>query len=81
MRKPARAASVGFTLALTNLIKLGGLIVFIRETLTERDDVVLAGALFMMTGAQLSESFVLRLIDSFLGHSGSDPDQDAESSS
>lgn len=56
----------GSTLLITNLIKLGGLLVAVHEALTTKDAVVMASATFMMAGAQASEGLVLAVIDRIL---------------
>lgn len=59
--RPARGAQIGFLV--TNLIKLGGLVIAVNEGLlrTEVRPVVIGVAAFMMAGAQYSETFFDRL--------------------
>lgn len=59
---PRRAA-----LIITNLTKVGGLIIGIHEALTARDPAVMAFAAFMMAGARVSETVLLTFIDRFFG--------------
>ena len=58
-----------WTLALTNLTKLGGLVIAINEALIRSDvrPTALAVAAFMMAGAQLSENVVMAALDRFFG--------------
>lgn len=52
------------TLVVTNIIKLGGLVLAMREGLqTEVRPVVLGVAAFMMAGAQGVENFLLRFFE------------------
>lgn len=56
----------GSALLITNLIKLGGLVMALNEALVRTQDlrpIVLASAAFMMAGAQGAET----LLDKFLG--------------
>jgi hypothetical protein len=72
MSKPQQGrAARDFTLVLTNVIKLAGLIIFLKEVLAptlgpDRAE-ILAIAAFMMAGAQLSESLLLSMMDRLLG--------------
>lgn len=58
-----------WTLALTNLTKLAGLVIAINEALVRSEvrPTALAVAAFMMAGAQLSESALLAALDRLLG--------------
>jgi hypothetical protein len=58
-----------WTLALTNLTKLAGLIIAVNEALLRAEvrPTALALAAFMMAGAQLSENAVLAALDRFFG--------------
>lgn len=79
VRSPVRRAARGGTLLFTNLIKLAGLGIAVREVLrTDRDSAVLALAAFMMSGAQLSEDFLLNMIERFLGSSATPEPEPAE---
>lgn len=57
------------TLLLTNVTKLVGLVIAVNEAVvrTELRPSALAVAVFMMAGAQFSESALLAIIDRFLG--------------
>lgn len=57
------------TLAVTNVIKLAGLYIGVREITVNQstDAAVLALSAFMMAGAQLSETAVLGLADRMFG--------------
>jgi hypothetical protein len=66
-RHPAAAPARGATLILTQLTKLAGLVVAVHEAFTTKDPVVMALAALMIAGGQVSETFVLGLIDRFLG--------------
>ena len=67
--KDSGAPVRGAALALTNLIKLGGLIVAFNELILRPDfrPGAAAVAVFMMTGAQVTESLLIGIIDHFLG--------------
>lgn len=57
-----------FTLVVTNVIKLGGLLLaFKTASHPPVDPFELALSAFMMSGAELTEATVLRMIRSFLG--------------
>lgn len=66
--KPGHPAR-GWTLALTNLTKLAGLVIAVNEALVRSQvrPTALAVAAFMMAGAQLSENAVLAALDRFFG--------------
>jgi hypothetical protein len=75
VRQPVRQAARGGTLIITNLFKLAGLGIAVREVLRpDRDAAVLALSAFMMSGAQLSEEFLLGIIERFLGSSTPEPE-------
>lgn len=75
VRHPVRRVVRGGTLLFTNLVKLAGLGIAIREVLRpNRDSAVLALSAFMMSGAQLSEEFLLGIIERFLGSSTPEPE-------
>lgn len=75
VRQPVRRAARSGTLLITNLCKLTGLAIAIREVLRpDRDAAVLALSAFMMSGAQLSEELLLGMIERFLGSSTSEPE-------
>lgn len=59
----------GWTLALTNLTKLAGLVIAINEALLRHQvrPIALAVASFMMAGAQVSENVIIAAIDRFVG--------------
>lgn len=66
----------GFTLVVTNLTKLGGLVVALNEMLIRPSlrPAVLAEAAFMMAGAQFSQDAVLAALDRIMGrHHEDDP--------
>lgn len=66
-----RAAQAGrfLTLLVTNCIKLGGVYLVLRAVVTEAQPSVvqMTVACFMMTGAQVSEDVVLRLVGRMFG--------------
>lgn len=63
------------TLIVTNVIKLAGLVVAINELVLRSDLRPLSAgiAVFMMAGAQVSESVLLAAIDRFLGKDSAPP--------
>lgn len=65
---PVAAPARGFALIVTNLTKVGGLIVGINEGLGGGRSAVLAFAAFLIAGGQLSETFLLSMIDRLLGN-------------
>lgn len=75
-RRESGSGLRGTTLLITNLIKLGGLVVAIHEALTAKDAVVMATATFMMAGAQASEGLVLAVIDRILPRSPPEPPEE-----
>lgn len=54
------------TLIITNLIKVTGLGLAVREILTQRDPVVIATCVVMMSGAQGIESALIAFLEKFL---------------
>jgi hypothetical protein len=72
---PAALQARGATLAVSNLIKLGGLVGAVNEMVIRPDlrppAVALCGV--MLLGAQLSEDLVLRALDRFLGREAPAP--------
>lgn len=56
------------TLIITNLIKVTGLGLAVREILTERDPVVIATCVVMMSGAQGIEQALIGFLEKFLEH-------------
>lgn len=81
MGSGAQAPARGATLAVTNLIKLGGLVVALHEALvrTELRPSVLAVSALMMAGAQVSEGLLLALADRFFGTSPTPPTRERSS--
>jgi hypothetical protein len=74
----SRAAYEIVALCVTNLIKLGGLFLAIHEVLTQVQPRLaeIGVALFMMTGAQVSEEAVLKLAGRMFGMPESKPPED-----
>lgn len=68
-RMPPAQRRRSATLVITNVTKLIGLAIAFNEALlrTDQRPLALAIAAFMMTGAQVSETVVLGIIDRFLG--------------
>lgn len=63
-----------FTLVVTNVIKIGGLLLaFKTASHPPVDPFELALSAFMMSGAELTEATVLRMIRSFLGREETAP--------
>lgn len=58
-KSSGRNGSDRATFAITNLIKLAGLVIAVHEAFSARDPVVFATASFMLAGAQASESALL----------------------
>jgi hypothetical protein len=58
------------TLLITNLIKVTGLGLAVREILTDRDPVVIATCVVMMSGAQGVEQALIAFLEKFLGNPG-----------
>lgn len=60
--------AVYFTLFVTNMIKIGGLVIAVVEvTKLEPSPLFLALAAFMMAGAQISEETVVKLVGGLFG--------------
>lgn len=55
------------TLIVTNLTKLGGLVLGLHEALTAKDPAVMAFAAFLCAGARVSENVILGFLDRFFG--------------
>jgi hypothetical protein len=70
-KNPERICRVvqAFTLLVSNVIKLGGLYIAIHTAVTQpTPNVVLIGAaMFMMTGAQITEEQILKAISRMFG--------------
>ena len=54
-------------IVVTNSIKVGGLVLGLHEAFTTKTPTVMAFAAFMMAGARVSETVLLRAIDRFFG--------------
>lgn len=55
------------TLIITNMIKVAGLVLAVREMLTRRDPVVIAACVTMMSGVQGLEQVVVSFFERFFG--------------
>jgi hypothetical protein len=55
------------TLIITNMIKVAGLALAVREMLTRRDPVVIAACVTMMSGVQGLEQVVVSFFERFFG--------------
>ena len=71
---PRRRLHEIVTLCVTNAIKLVGLYVMVHEVATQPQPrlVEIAAALFMMTGAEVSEEAIVKLVNRMFGLHGED---------
>lgn len=69
----ARRVAMRFSLFVTNIIKIGGLVIAIDElTKLQPSPLFMALAAFMMAGAQVSEATIVKLVGGLFGiHSSS----------
>jgi signal transduction histidine kinase len=67
--RTAGRVAQAFTLLVSNAIKLGGLYIAVRTAVTEPTPnvVLIAAAMFMMTGAQVTEDQILKAIGRMFG--------------
>jgi hypothetical protein len=56
------------TLVVTNLIKLGGLVLGVKELVTTRDPFVLGVCLMMMSGLHSFEQAIVKAAERFFGN-------------
>jgi hypothetical protein len=56
------------TLIVTNLIKLGGLVLGVKELMTTRDPFVLGVCLMMMSGLHSFEQAIVKAAERFFGN-------------